>query len=314
MKLSVPGNLLVAGEYLVLREGGSGLALAVEPRLRAEAAPAPRWKVATLMGSGGSSWSPVDDGARQNRFLWALLEAAEAGLRSRGAVPRPLELELDSRDFSRPDSRKAGFGSSAAAAAAFCLLAGRAAGLEGSALDAFALEAALAGHRAAQGGRGSGYDVYASLHGGAGLFEGGLQPRWTPLPGLPVPEGRVFSGKAPVSSAEAVAAFEAWTDRDPGGSERLLAASERAVRSLVRAPDAAAFLERLGPAREAGLAIGDAIGFPARLEAPPGFESAAIKASGAGDELGLAFFPPGARDVPPGLGRVVPAGGPAWRT
>lgn len=314
MKLSVPGNLLVAGEYLVLREGGPGLALAVEPRLRAEAAPAPRWKVAVLMGSGGAAWSPVDDDTRANRFLWSLLEAVERAARARGFEARPLEFELDSRDFSRPDGRKAGFGSSAAAAVAFCLLAGRAAGLDGDALGAFALESALDGHRAAQGGRGSGYDIHASFHGGAGLFEGGARPRWTALPHLPVPEGRVFSGPAPVSSAEAVAAFEAWTKRDPGTSARLLDASERAVRALAHAPDAAAFLERLGGARAAGLAIGDAIGFPARLAAPEGFEGAVIKASGAGDELGLAFFPPGAPRLPAGTGRVVPTGGPSWRS
>ncbi|HOX18678.1 MAG TPA: hypothetical protein PKW82_09495, partial [Spirochaetales bacterium] len=222
MKLAVPGNLLVAGEYLVLREGGPGLALAVEPRLRAEAERAPRWKVAVLMGSGGASWSPVEDGARENRFLWSLLEAVERAALARGLVLAPLELDLDSRDFSRADGRKAGFGSSAAAAVAFCLLAGRGAGLGGNELDAFALEAALDGHRAAQGGRGSGYDVFASFHGGAGLFEGGRVPRWTALPGFALPEGRVFSGKAPVSSAEAVAAFEAWTRREPAASARLL--------------------------------------------------------------------------------------------
>ncbi|MBN1241478.1 MAG: hypothetical protein JXA15_02080 [Spirochaetales bacterium] len=314
MRLSVPGNLLVAGEYLVLREGGPGLALAVEPRLRAVAEGAPRWKVAVLMGSGGASWSPVDDGAREDRFLWSLLEAAERAAAARGMTLTPLELELDSRDFSRPDGRKAGFGSSAAAAVAFCLLAGKAAGLDGNALAAFALEAALDGHRAAQGGRGSGYDVYASFHGGAGLFEGGLKPRWTALPGLPVPEGRVFAGKAPVSSAMAIAAFEVWTRRESAASARLLEDSERAVRALALAPDAATFLKRLEHAREAGIAIGEAIGFPARLEAPARFEGAVVKASGAGDELGLAFFPPGTRELPAGTGRIVPTGGPAWRS
>jgi len=86
------------------------------------------------------------------------------------------------------------------------------------------------------------------------------------------------------------------------------------VRSLVAAPGPAAFLERLGTARDAGLALGDAIGFPARLEAPAGFEGALVKASGAGDELGLAFFPPGVRELPAGLGRVAPAGGPSWNS
>jgi mevalonate kinase len=39
MRASVPANLLLLGEYAVLEEGGLGLAVAVDPRVRISAAP-----------------------------------------------------------------------------------------------------------------------------------------------------------------------------------------------------------------------------------------------------------------------------------
>src|SRR4030042_1902847 len=116
MRASVPANLLLLGEYAVLEEGGLGLAVAAEPRVRVRFERRPRAGLAGAARRGS--------GARGGRRGWALRARPE------GAPPAPAAV----------------------------------------------LEAALAAHRRAQGGRGSGYDVLASFHGGAGLFAGGGRP------------------------------------------------------------------------------------------------------------------------------------------
>lgn len=292
MRLSVAGNLLIAGEYLVLREGGLGLACAVEPRVRASADPADSWSVGATMGGEERSWSPPIDGARPPSLpvAAAVFAQAERLWREGGLEARPLRIELDSSAFFGPDGRKSGYGSSAASAVALALILGRAAGLDGDALKAFALEAALLGHRGAQGGRGSGYDVYASAHGGVGLFVGGAMPAWRPLPALRLPPAFLFPGPAPVASADAVSRFHDWLERGGEGAQAALRRGVEAVAALTGAEGPKEFARRLREARDLGAAIGAAIGVPAELAPPPGLEAAIVKASGAGDELGMAFF------------------------
>ncbi|HTH13468.1 MAG TPA: hypothetical protein VMB23_03670, partial [Spirochaetia bacterium] len=57
-RLTVPGNLLLAGEYAVLEEGGLGAALAVEPRLTVTVFPTDRWELVGRWTGGGEQWDP----------------------------------------------------------------------------------------------------------------------------------------------------------------------------------------------------------------------------------------------------------------
>jgi hypothetical protein len=76
----------------------------------------------------------------------------------------------------------------------------------------------------------------------------------------------------------------------------MLERSKRSVLALARARGPGEALAALAEARLAGLALGEALGVPAYLEAPHGLSKAAghdpalVKASGAGNELGMAFF------------------------
>ena len=300
----------MAGEYLVLREGGLGLACAVEPRVQASAGPAESWSVNATMGGEERSWAPPIDGARPPSLpvAAAVFAQAERQWREGGLEARPLRIELDSSAFFGPDGRKAGYGSSAASAVALALILGRAAGLDGDALRSFALEAALLGHRAAQGGRGSGYDVYASAHGGLGLFVGGERPAWHPLPGLQLPPAWLFPGPAPVASADAVGRFHAWLERGGEGAQAALRRGGEAVAALAKATAPWEFSGRLREAHDLGSAIGAAIGVPAELAPPPGLEAAIVKASGAGDELGIAFFDGDELGDAEAAGRFIEAG------
>jgi phosphomevalonate kinase len=327
MTVSVPGNLLLAGEYLVLEEGGPGVALALEPRAYASAEPAASWSIEAVMGVGSVSggkpaprWAP-GHGAELH-LAEAVFQAAAALWRQEGIEARPQAIVLDSSAFFDAAGRKAGFGSSAASAVALALTLGKAAGLEGSALKGFALKAALRGHRLAQGGRGSGYDVYASAHGGIGLFIGGAEPSWQDLPAIKLPPALLFAGPAPVSSARAVGLYDEWRvgpSSGPGVSQTLLERSRRSVLALARARDPGEALGALAEARLAGLALGEALGVPAQLEAPPGLSKAAgldpvlVKASGAGNELGMAFFR-GRAVAADGFKELKATEGPLWLT
>jgi phosphomevalonate kinase len=161
MTVSVPGNLLVAGEYLVLEEGGPGVALALEPRAYAQCgSPRPHgtsrppWVRPCKREQSAPRWAPGH--GQELPLAEAVFQAAAALWRQEGIEARPQAIVLDSSAFFGPDGRKAGFGSSAASAVALALIFGKAAGLEGSALKGFALKAALRGHRASPGRQGLG--------------------------------------------------------------------------------------------------------------------------------------------------------------
>ncbi|MGD9939843.1 MAG: hypothetical protein AB7T74_08600 [Clostridia bacterium] len=332
MKLSVPGNLLLAGEYLVLDEGGQGLAVAVEPRLSASASPSPArtWSVRAIMGKTSILWQPEagsgvgsDDGSGSGEALplaKAMLKACADSLEARGRpMPGPLAIEVDSSAFFSPDGRKTGFGSSAAAAVALAMLIGRATGFTEAELVDFSAEAALAGHRTAQGGRGSGYDVFASLHGGCGIFTGGIKPGWKALGRLPALQAVLVPGPAAVRSSEAVNAFRLCLASQGMKTRAILDALRSGVDAIIDATvsgNADAFRAALAQAGAAGRLLGETIGFSAFIAPPAGFESLRVKALGAGNELGLMVLEentPGFPDsLPPGCLPFRPAGGPQW--
>jgi phosphomevalonate kinase len=332
MRLSVPGNLLLAGEYLVLDEGGKGLAVAVEPRLSASAGPSSTgdWSIRAIMGKTSLSWPPgagsaadpaTGSGSGENLPLarTMMLACAEAFAARGKPMPEPLAIELDSSAFFSPEGRKAGFGSSAAAAVAIAMLTGRAAGLADAELVDFSAEAALAGHRAAQGGRGSGYDIFASLYGGCGIFTGGTKPGWKVLGPLPPRHAVLVPGPAAVRSSEAVEAFRCWLAGHPEEAVSILPGMRSGVRALVDATisgDTTSFRLALDQAGAAGRQLGEAIGYSAFIAPPSGFESLRVKALGAGNELGMMVLEdvmPGHQDsLPPGCLAFRPTGGPQW--
>jgi len=294
------------GEYAVLEEGGLGLAVAAEPRVRVRAEPP--WRAGDGLAvvarmDAELRWTP--ESARGDPRA-ALLEAAVEVCR-----PAAGTVEVDSSDFYFA-GRKGGYGSSAAAAVAFCwalLALGEGALPEPAAV----LEAALAAHRRAQGGRGSGYDVLASFHGGVGLFIGGSRPEWRPLH-LPWLEPLyLFQGERSLPTPGAIGKYLDWRRRKPEEARRFLEESNRHVEGFTRAASRSEALDCLRRCRELGLRLGEAIGVPAGLEPlsqalRDRVRSEDCKALGAGNELGLAF-PERPLDRPAGLQPVRLSGG-----
>jgi phosphomevalonate kinase len=295
VRASVPANLLLLGEYAVLEEGGLGLAVAAEPRLRVRAQPPPRRAGAGLAVIARMDaelrWTP--ESARGDPRA-ALLEAAMEVCCPEGPAAGTVAgtVEVDSTDFYLA-GRKGGYGSSAAAAVALCwALLALAEG--GPPEPAAVLKAALAAHRRAQGGQGSGYDVLASFHGGVGLFIGGERPEWRPLR-LPWLEPLyLFHGERSLSTPEAIGKYRDWRRRKPEEAKRFLEKSNRYVDGFARAASRRKALGFLRRCRELGLRLGEAIGVPADLGPPSQALKDRVrgedcKALGAGNELGLVF-------------------------
>lgn len=288
-RLSVPGNLLLAGEYAVLEEGGLGAALAVEPRLTVTVKPQDRWELVGRWRGGGEQWDPesgVSPPFAGLVFLRAL-ELLEGRGDERGrrwsTLTRPARVEIDSSEFFDAQGRKLGYGSSAALAAgltaALAQLGGR---------DSDVHPIAVAAHRHAQGGAGSGYDVTASWFGGWGLFVGGLTPRWEPADATRLPPLALFPGPELVRTVSSIALYRQWKTAHPREARDFLDASNAAVRALVFSATRADALAAWSEARTLGVDLGQRIGSEARLEPPLELPpDTFVKALGAGNETGL---------------------------
>jgi phosphomevalonate kinase len=207
--------------------------------------------------------------------------------------------------------RKGGFGSSAAVAVALTwVLLGQASGRPDTKVAA---EVALGAHRRAQGGQGSGYDVFASSFGGVGLFIGGERPSWEPLRlDWLAP---LFLGRGPrsVSTPQAIERYRRWRERSPGEAAGFLRDSNRCALGFARSGSRSEAASWLACSRELGLSLGERIGVDASLPWPNPSAPGELKALGAGNELGLYFPDPAPGSAQPGLSILVPAAeGPQW--
>lgn len=283
--LSVPANLLLCGEYAVTRPGRIGVAVALERRVVFFCEPAARF---SFLGRAPGGTYPLTADS-----LPAAVATACREFFPDGQLPA-VRIEADSTALFAADGRKLGLGSSAAvavglAAALFHLTTKK------EMLPEAVFRAALAGHRAWQGG-GSGYDVAASLYGGCGCFTGGELPRWEGLAWRPEWHLALVPGEAPQSSGSAVRAFNLWERDKPEAARRLLDLSDKAANKFANAVRAGALTPGVWAAvRRSGRCLGRAAGFPAD---PPALAAALArfcacgwtgKASGAGGELGVAF-------------------------
>lgn len=304
--LTLPGNLLLMGEYAIVEESGVGIAFAADGRLTITVTPGELWEIEGLWPGGGERWRP---GEPSTSLISQVFAAVLEELLPRR--PSPARISIDSSAFFDGEGRKLGLGSSAAAAAgltaALFLLAGRPApasagedsdhpAVTPADLAADCALCAVRAHRRAQGGRGSGYDVLASLFGGWGLFRGGLDPSWSPLRPQGLPSFWLFQGPAPVRTTQAVAAYKQWKEAEPFAFQDFFDRSQAFCDSWRKAPNWDRGLPYLRQARLAGQELGDRIGVTAmipaeiveRLPSGPGWF---WKPLGAGNELGLLCGP-----------------------
>jgi phosphomevalonate kinase len=301
---SAPGSLLAAGEYLITEEGGAGLAVASGGRARLEIEEHP-----VLAMEGYNSGNPIPGSGLTDAVLRSYLEY-------RGRTdPPPCRLKVDTGAFFHRSGRKLGYGSSAAAAVLYSCglhLAASPAYGRGRVNKSEVLRAALEGHRSWQGGRGSGYDILCSVHGGSGLFTGGAVPGWEPVSWPGDFESWVIRGPGSVGSAGAVGRYRKWKEELEEGRRPLPVLPEmslgvkRLCSLLTSGADPAAFLEEVHELARLGASLGGLIGVPAMPKLPDAFGgggppwyrrgAGAAKCLGAGDEtILLMALPDGLR-------------------
>jgi phosphomevalonate kinase len=265
--VSAPGKLVLLGEYAVT-EDGLALVAAVGRRAvgRAEMPP-----------------------PRPSPVVQAVVDEALA----RGVLRQPPNLSIDTSRFTDGAGHKLGLGSSAAVAAV-------SAGWMTTEIGDGVLELAVAAHRAAAGGVGSGIDVAASVLGGV------IAARRQPGPWTRVGLGPqslhlvvLFTGESASTPGMVAAckASSAW----PRHVEALAALSEEGVAAW-RAGDAEAFLPIVDAFGRRMAQLGDDAGVPvvtariAEVMRQARALGGAAKPSGAGGgDVALAFLPdPGA--------------------
>ncbi len=283
----VPGKLMIAGEYAVLRPPALAVAVAVGRLVR---------------------WQACDDGAGQLRvaafgaqttLTWSAAEVAPGlpGFAGRawtigdGAWPLVGAPSLQLDVFGDVGGAKLGLGNSAAVTVA--TLRARAALAGAKPAATVVADLARAAHRQAQAGQGSGYDVATVAHGGVIAFEpatGACEPLAWPADlaavalfvGEPaataqaLPRVEAMTPWLPGIVQAAVALRQAWVDR-PAAILRALAACEAAawaaepVRSALFVPSVERARQFLGAAgltsRVSGAGGGDCVlGFGAAAQ------------------------------------------------
>ena len=293
MTVKVPGNLIFLGEYAVLEEGGLGIVCAVDRHIRLHTLPAQELRVEGVQPSGSFTWTPWSPrGEQGTSVVAAVFDTITEWKRRRGAGDIPgLQAHIDSSELALKKGQKGGFGSSAAAALALVIAfsgQGR--------LNTGILRLALEAHRLAQGGMGSGYDVYCSFFGGWGMFRGGARPTWKQLQPFADIRFYLFPGPRPVSTRNAIQSFLQWKSRHEERACRLIEESNGHVRDFATADNPAQAALALCKARQTSIMLGDEIGVEARIPVPAGIDPDHCKSLGAGNELGLYMRLPGTQE------------------
>jgi phosphomevalonate kinase len=225
-RLSAPANLLLAGEYAVLEEGGLGLGMAVQPRATALRRPGP----ARIRGVLGREEIFYPDGGGSLALMAQSLNRALPDWWG--------ETTIDTSAFFGEGGRKKGYGSSAVAAVLLSALwlygpnearnPGQRPPLDRSQI----FRAAVKVHRAGQRGHGSGYDVACSALGGFILFTGGEAPEAQHI-SLPwMPRLSLVPGERAVRSVGAVSRYRDWKQEQPAHAATFLRESNHLIRLI----------------------------------------------------------------------------------
>ncbi|WP_293623729.1 hypothetical protein [Salinisphaera sp.] len=299
VQASAPGKLFLIGEYAVL-DGAPALLSAVDRRVHVSCEPAPdgRWRLTAanlgidVLDLGADLDIPAGLDAETRRKI-AVFEAVRAhSAQALGARLTAQHVTIDSQDFAQ-DGHKLGLGSSAAVAAALTAALSQA---SGETLDRAALSTrAIAAHRTAQNGRGSGGDVATAVYGGLISYTRDQTPIPLTWPADLAAYALVTGTGA--STPDLVARVADYGARAPEAHRRhiaqLHALADRVIDSLAHtrafialAADYFAALCRLDAAANAGIVTAQHFHL-AELAAPHG---GTFKSSGAGGgDVGLVF-------------------------
>jgi mevalonate kinase len=337
--VAAPGSVLLLGEYAVTEPDAPGVALAVLPEVHAVFDPSRPPYITGRMRAKRFDWTPrccdsplfaalvAECGPPHGSITVDSTEFAgphgKLGLGSSAAVAvvvAALLLARQQRHAQVSDREATEVATQARAATKAEGGVMTSPGILGGEADVgdsrYAVQrrrvfaAALAAHRAAQGGRGSGYDVATSVWGGVVRFRGGCTPLVSRYRPPALPELHLVTGARPLATPAAVARYEQWRQRDPAAAERFRKRSHEVVEQFLAATEAAACCATLAAGGELVRWLGERIGVTVE---PPDLRTGldqfracgwAAKPVGAGGELGVAAAPAGT--IPPAVQNSMP--------
>ncbi len=294
MVITVPGNILVAGEYAVLENGGLGFGLAVDRLVKIVRTDSDKLRIRTKFAGEEVCYTGKK---KQVPLFDAVIKSAQRTLLILGMVNLKFtgEIQIDSSAFFADNGDKLGLGSSAAVSVglAYALLKGQ---VSEERLIQTVFNTALFAHCDFQGGKGSGYDVAVSTFGGCGLFNGGETPVWVASKPYPFYEKfLIVKGDKLVKSVGAVDKYFSWKDNNRENATEFLIKSNKIVRNIFKCSTYQDFKEWLYIARSNGKSLGVKIGVDScnltlcdKLNELEG-KGVYGKPSGAGSEIAIAF-------------------------
>ncbi|WNY64299.1 phosphomevalonate kinase [Borreliella americana] len=287
IRFSVPGNLLLMGEYTILEEKGLGLAIAINKRAFFSFKKSHSWRFFSKKKEIGD-FSLIEN---RNDFVFKMFVYLSQNC-FLNLENFAYDVYIDTSNFFFNDGTKKGFGSSAVVAIGIAcglfLIYNATNVIDKDKIFKYCLEA----YRHSQGGIGSGYDIATSIFGGVIEFEGGFNPKCRQLDALEFNDFYLMQGLQAIKTTESI--FKYNKHRDSILNFILKCNLEMKKLVLNVSNSKYELITSLRRAKELGLAIGEVIGVSAAL--PLSFDHFVdqcdlIKALGAGNETFLVYRP-----------------------
>lgn len=230
MRILIPGNLLLLGEYAVILPQGLGIAVAVEPYVTIDITPSHQCAITSFFQGEMYIWKngqPVPDSLK---LVFLVLQGVRDYLGS--STEWNFRIRIDSSAFCYSDGKKKGFGSSAAVVGGLTYALLKSILRREPHIEREVFPLAYKIHCIFQGGKGSGYDVMASLMGGSGLFTGQSMPTWKGLDLSWQRDLYLIRGDEEASSTGSIQQFQSFCTKQPGLAEKFYRLSNNLVQKI----------------------------------------------------------------------------------
>ncbi|AHH08656.1 phosphomevalonate kinase [Borrelia anserina] len=287
VNFSVPGNLLLMGEYSILEEDGLGLSVAIKERAYFSFKRSGSWRFFAKKNKIDNFTLIEDD----NNFVFKMFRYLKQNYFS-NLEDFPFDVYVDTSNFFLSSGVKKGFGSSAVVAVGivygiFLILIGNDC-LVKDKVFMYCLEA----YRYAQGGMGSGYDIATSLFGGVIRFKGGNFPKYELLGKMCFNNFYLMQGPTSVKTTSSIIEYDKHRISLMNFMKDVNIVMKKMILNASNSPSC--LLSGLRLAKDIGLEIGKRIGISADLPLNLSYlknECSLIKALGAGNETFLVYKP-----------------------
>ncbi len=243
MKIYIPGNLLLLGEYAITLQGNKGIGFAVDTWASIQAEPSDRLIIISNFQGKQMSWTENSIPTGPMALAACILSSVRKYTSNKKKLFSSLKITIDTSNFYYSDGRKKGFGSSAAVSAGLTYLLLHYAYEKSPDIKKEVFPLALSIHREFQGGKGSGYDIAASLFGGAGVFTGGIIPSWQPIKKAWFEYLHLIRGDEEASTKEFLSLFHQFGINNPAQFKQFLHQSNAIVEKITLCDETQAALE-----------------------------------------------------------------------